>query len=131
VTITQATVSDGGAKQSRALTPEQAERQVGLMARALAIVGEEIGSQDSGSAQAELASRVGVSRAFLSMLKNGKKQVPPGRCAALESATGGAITRYQWRPDFFGEDPLGTRSTDDPRTGQAARNVDLGEAAQQ
>ena len=31
--------------------------------------------------------------------------VPAERCLAIENATGGAITRYELRPDVFGQPP--------------------------
>lgn len=30
-------------------------------------------------------------------------KAPPGRCLAIEQATGGEVTRYELRPDVFGE----------------------------
>lgn len=32
-------------------------------------------------------------------------RVPAERCRAIEHATGGAVTRYDLRPDVFGEAP--------------------------
>jgi DNA-binding transcriptional regulator YdaS (Cro superfamily) len=32
-----------------------------------------------------------------------RKRVPPERCADIERATGGAVTRHELRPDIFGE----------------------------
>lgn len=38
--------------------------------------------------------------------KSDKDQVPPAEyCRAIEAATGGKITRYDLRPDVFGESP--------------------------
>lgn len=39
-----------------------------------------------------------------------RKQVPAERCIAIEQATGGAVTRYDLRPDVFGAGP----ATDQP-----------------
>lgn len=35
------------------------------------------------------------------------KAVPADRCLPIERATGGAVTRYDLRPDIFGEAPDG------------------------
>lgn len=55
--------------------------------------------------------------------KSGK--VPAEWCAAIETATSGAVTRYDLRPDVFGEPPIkGGRSNDARRTrrlGEATR----------
>jgi DNA-binding transcriptional regulator YdaS (Cro superfamily) len=32
-----------------------------------------------------------------------RKSVPASRCLAIENATNGAVTRYELRPDVFGE----------------------------
>lgn len=56
---------------------------------------------------AELARRVGVVPMAITQWKR-RQQVPPERCLAVEAATGGAITRYDLRPDVFGDAP--TRS---------------------
>lgn len=34
-----------------------------------------------------------------------KRGIPVTRCLALEAACGGAVTRYEMRPDVFGEAP--------------------------
>lgn len=34
-----------------------------------------------------------------------KRSVPADRCVAIEQVTGGEVTRYQLRPDVFGEAP--------------------------
>ena len=34
-----------------------------------------------------------------------KRGVPPNRCADVEAAVSGQVTRYQLRPDVFGADP--------------------------
>ncbi len=51
-----------------------------------------------------LAKLIKVSHpAVIKWVKRGKP--PAGRCIAIESATGGKVTRYQLRPDVFGQDP--------------------------
>ena len=37
-------------------------------------------------------------------------RVPPERCLAIEKATGGKVTRYELRPDVFGDPPARQRS---------------------
>lgn len=38
-----------------------------------------------------------------------KKGVPAERCRDVEAVTGGAVTRYELRPDVFGPPPAGKR----------------------
>lgn len=41
-------------------------------------------------------------------IREGKPHaVPADRCLPIERATGGAVTRYDLRPDIFGEAPAG------------------------
>lgn len=51
--------------------------------------------------QAELARRLGVSKAAVSQWLSGV--VPIERCVAIERATNGAVTRRQLRPDDWQE----------------------------
>lgn len=50
---------------------------------------------------AKLAAEVGVKPVMVSQWASGKKPVPIARCAALEKATGGAVTRQELRPNDF------------------------------
>jgi DNA-binding transcriptional regulator YdaS (Cro superfamily) len=52
-----------------------------------------------GSQQA-LADALGIRSPSISEWH--ERGVPAGRCLAIEQATGGAVTRYQLRPDVFG-----------------------------
>ena len=52
---------------------------------------------------AELARIVGVKPPAVHQWR--ESGVPAGRCLAVEAATGGAITRYDLRPDVFGPAP--------------------------
>lgn len=61
--------------------------------RAVAIVGT----------QSALAAHLGVSRQFINQLYNGTRQVPPKMVLDVERATGGNVTRYELRPDIFGD----------------------------
>ena len=55
-----------------------------------------------GSQQA-LADALGIRSPSISEWKD--RGVPPGRCIPIEQATGGAVTRYELRPDVFGDAP--------------------------
>lgn len=58
--------------------------------------------QSVGS-NAALAIQVGVSPGMVSQWVSGKRPVAATRCAAIETATKGAVTRYELRPDVFGD----------------------------
>lgn len=60
---------------------------------------------DALGSQAELARKLDVSDMAVSQWK--KRGVPPERCRDIEAATGGAVTRYELRPDIFGPAPKG------------------------
>lgn len=51
-----------------------------------------------------LAEKLGVWQTAVSNWRS-RGQVPAQRCLAIEEATAGAVTRYQLRPDVFGEAP--------------------------
>lgn len=55
--------------------------------------------------QTELARRIGATQGQVSHWVVNLKPVPPGRCIPIERATDGQITRYDLRPDIFGERP--------------------------
>lgn len=46
-----------------------------------------------------LASKLGVTPGFVSQWRTGVRPIPIERCAAIEKATGGAVTRKDLRPD--------------------------------
>jgi DNA-binding transcriptional regulator YdaS (Cro superfamily) len=46
-----------------------------------------------------LAGRIGVTPAFVSHWRTGLRPIPLERCAAIEQATGGLVTRQELRPD--------------------------------
>lgn len=62
---------------------------------------------DSVGGQSALARAIGCTPAHVWNWVNreGSKGAPPELCRAIESATKGAVTRYQLRPDVFGEAP--------------------------
>jgi DNA-binding transcriptional regulator YdaS (Cro superfamily) len=53
---------------------------------------------------AKMAASIGLSPNVVSNWR-GRGQVPAERCLAVEAATGGAVTRYDLRPDVFGKAP--------------------------
>lgn len=63
------------------------------LARAIRIVGT----------QQQLADVLGIKSP--SITEWHKRKVPVERCAAIEQATDGAVTRQELRPDVFGEPP--------------------------
>lgn len=64
--------------------------------------------------QKQLAKAVGVHQSFVSQWLNDERPVPPTKCRAIESATCGAVTAAELRPDVFGE------SQQKPATTEAA-----------
>lgn len=69
--------------------------------------------------KAALAAHVGQFRQAVDRwLRTGK--VPARHCIAIESAAGGAVTRYDLRPDVFGNGPAPLPATNDtPSAGPA------------
>lgn len=53
--------------------------------------------------QEALASALGIRSPSISEWR--KRQVPAERCPEIEKATSGKVTRYDLRPDVFGEAP--------------------------
>lgn len=53
--------------------------------------------------QAELARQLGIKPPTVSQWFTEKRPVPPRFCLPIEEATKGAVTRYDLRPDIFGE----------------------------
>lgn len=51
-----------------------------------------------------LASACGCSEVAIRSYANGNRRVPAERCAPLERATGGAVTRHDLRPTLFAPD---------------------------
>lgn len=56
-----------------------------------------------------LAEVIDVHPSFISQMVTGRRKVPCGYCLAIENATRGAVTRYQLRPDVFGEAPAASK----------------------
>lgn len=76
--------------------------------------------QAVGGKQSELASRISVTPQALNQWVNGVRPVPAERCIAIEQATGGAVTRYELRPDVFGAGPDASNDELDDRHRPAA-----------
>ena len=55
--------------------------------------------------QTRLASALNVKQQNVWVWLRLAKKVPAERCAAIERATGGKVTRYDLRPDVFGPAP--------------------------
>lgn len=61
--------------------------------RAIAIVG----------GQTELADKINRTQGQVSSWVVGRRPVPPKHCIPIEAITKGAVTRFELRPDIFGE----------------------------
>lgn len=55
--------------------------------------------------QAPLARALDVTPGMVWQWKEGMRKVPADRVLAIETATGGQVTRYELRPDVFGPAP--------------------------
>lgn len=55
--------------------------------------------------QTALGKLINVSQGLVWHWCAGRLKVPAERCIAVEQATGNQVTRYQLRPDVFGEAP--------------------------
>jgi len=56
-----------------------------------------------GISSSQLARQIGVSAAVVYQWRRGLRPVPIERCAAIERATEGAITRRDLRPDDWAD----------------------------
>lgn len=56
---------------------------------------------DVRGAKAEMAEHLRITPTWLSLLISGKRRASPVLALALESATGGLVTRQDLRPDIF------------------------------
>ena len=57
--------------------------------------------------QSELARRLGLAQPTVWAWFNGqaKRGIPPEHCPKIERLTNGLVTRYDLRPDVFGDSP--------------------------
>lgn len=53
--------------------------------------------------QGRLAKLLGVTQGMVSAWSTGRKKVAPHWCSRIERATDNAVTRFELRPDIFGE----------------------------
>lgn len=53
--------------------------------------------------QTILAEKIGVTLGAVNQWVHGHRPIPPGKCIPIEEACGGQVTRYDLRPDVFGE----------------------------
>ena len=56
----------------------------------------------SGKTQSEFAAELGVTQGLVHQWIYGLTKVIAERCAAIEFATGGKVTKHDLRPDIFG-----------------------------
>ena len=61
--------------------------------------------RDHLRSQVAVARAVGVSPQAVSEILRRGKRVPAEWCLALETATGGAVTRHDLRPDLYPPEP--------------------------
>lgn len=52
----------------------------------------------------------GLSQPTISSYVTGRRKVPPVHCRKIEAMTNGQVTRYQLRPDVFGEQPEASKA---------------------
>lgn len=71
---------------------------------------------DRAGSQAALAKAISVPPALVWQWLNGRRPVAARHCIPIETATSGAVTRYDLRPDVFGQAPTPTET----REGAAA-----------
>jgi DNA-binding transcriptional regulator YdaS (Cro superfamily) len=57
------------------------------------------------SSHKSFAEKIGVHPSFISQCISGIRRLPPMKCIAAEDACGGRVTRYEFRPDVFGNQP--------------------------
>jgi DNA-binding transcriptional regulator YdaS (Cro superfamily) len=71
--------------------------------------------------QVALAEKIGKGQSTVSLWRR-QRRVPAEYCRAIETATGGAVTRHELRPDIFDEPPAkpAKRSAGKPSVSAAA-----------
>lgn len=60
--------------------------------------------------QAALARAIKKSCPFVNDMLHNRKRVPAELCLAIEKACGGQVTRFDLRPDVFGESPAKSKN---------------------
>lgn len=61
---------------------------------------------DIAGGQTALANSINVSQGLVWQWSRGRLRIPAERCADIERATSGVVTRYDLRPDIFGPAPV-------------------------
>ena len=56
---------------------------------------------DAAGGRQALADAIGVNVQFVHQMARGERPVPATRCIAIASASGGAVTPHDLRPDVF------------------------------
>lgn len=59
--------------------------------------------------QGKLAALLGKQQGHVGKWLHRDRKVPAEMCIAIERATGGKVTRYELRPDVFGDPPVNGR----------------------
>ena len=62
--------------------------------------------KSAGITRIQFAEMVGVSEGMVGHWITGRYRVAAERCLRVESATNGAVTRHDLRPDVFGTAPV-------------------------
>ena len=58
---------------------------------------------EAAGGQVVLARSIGVTPQAVNQWVRGSRRVPAEQCLPIETATEGAVTRYELRPDVFGQ----------------------------
>lgn len=64
----------------------------------------------AAGSQGKLAALIGKQQGHIGKWLHRDKKVPAESCVPIEMATGGKVTRYDLRPDVFGEKPRRRRA---------------------
>jgi DNA-binding transcriptional regulator YdaS (Cro superfamily) len=72
---------------------------------------------DEIGTQGKLAALIGKRQGHVGKWLHRDKKVPAEMCVAIELATGGKVTRYELRPDVFGDPPTGAAANGRRRKG--------------
>lgn len=67
----------------------------------------------NGLTQEDLAAMIAVSQGAIAHIETGRRRPSALLSVRIEEATAGAVTRYELRPDVFGDPPI-------PGKGEAA-----------
>ncbi|WP_229635541.1 transcriptional regulator [Pseudomonas syringae] len=65
----------------------------------------------------QLALQLGISSSYLSRLTSGDRAITAERCLQIEEATGGAVTRFDLRPDLPWSQPKKAKGSNSTKLG--------------